>query len=431
MTGPEGRYLPRRGAAAGGARVAGSGAARRGRGAPQGRRGARHRVTKPAGGSSEQAATGVLTLGVEEEFVLVDAVTGQVALAAPEVLRLLDGAPWAKPELMRFQLETITSVCTSLDEIRAELAAHRRAAARAAARLGCRLLASGTAPYGTPGLRALTDDGRYRELARRFPALVPVAGTCACHVHVGVPSRDVGTQVLARLRPWLGSLLAISANSPISDGRDTGWSSGRYPLWSRWPTMRPPAAWSTADQYDAAVGELLRKGAALDERGVYLHARLSPRYPTVEVRVADTCLCVDDTVLLAGLVRAMVATAVDQTRRGIPVEAAPTWSVMAAVMTAARHGMSGSCADPLRGGVVTHGELVGRLAGRVADALEIQGDRGRVDALLRRLAAAGTGADRQRALWARAASPGEFTEALARATLADIGDHVVGGGQHG
>ena len=179
-----------------------------------------------------------------------------------------------------------------------------------AARLGCRLVASGVAPYRTPGLAAVTPQPRYQELARRYGPVVAEAGTCGCHVHVGVPSRDLGVQVLARLAP----LLAVSANS-VAGGHDTGWASWRHVLQSRWPTATPPAAWPDAAAYDTAVRRLIARGAALDERSVYFLARLSPRYPTVEVRVADVCLDVGSAVLLAGLTRALVATALAAARR--------------------------------------------------------------------------------------------------------------------
>ena len=196
-----------------------------------------------------------------------------------------------------FQVETGTRVCTGLDDLGRELIRLRRLAAAAAARLGCRLVASGVAPYRTPGLAAITGQPRYRELARRYGPVVAEAGTCGCHVHVGVPSRDLGVQVLARLRPWLAPLLAVTANSPIAGGHDTGWASWRYLAWSRWPTAVPPAAWPDAAAYDTAVRRLIGRGAALDERSVYFLARLSPRYPTVEVRVADVCLDTGTAVL--------------------------------------------------------------------------------------------------------------------------------------
>jgi carboxylate-amine ligase len=135
------------------------------------------------------------------------------------------------------------------------------------------------------------------------------AGTCACHVHVAVPSRDLGVQVLTRLRPWLALLLAVTANSPMAGGHDTGWASWRYAIQSRWRTAVPPAAWPDAAAYDMAVRRLIGQRVALDERSVYFLARLSLCYPTVEVRVADVCLDVGTAVLVAGLTRALVATA--------------------------------------------------------------------------------------------------------------------------
>ena len=231
---------------------------------------------------------------------------------------MLGGEPGVRRELMRFQVETGTRVCTSLEDLGRGLVRLRRLVADAAARLGCRLVASGTAPF-VPGTRAgrVTDQPRYQELAQHYgPLMIKAGGTCGCHVHVGAPSRDLGVQVLARLRPWLASLLAITVNSPIAGGHDTAWASWRYPLWSRWPTAAPPAVWPDAAAYDATIRGLIDQGAALDEQGVYLFARLSSRYPTVEVRVADVCLDAGTAVLLAGLARALVATALAEARRG-------------------------------------------------------------------------------------------------------------------
>jgi len=97
--------------------------------------------------------------------------------------------------------------------------------------------------------------------------VVAQAGTCACHVHVGAPSRDLGVQVLPRLRPWLAPLLAITANSPVAGGHDTGRTSWRHAIWSRWPTATQPEAWPDAAAYDTAVRRLIGRGTALDKRG--------------------------------------------------------------------------------------------------------------------------------------------------------------------
>ncbi len=141
----------------------------------------------PGGSRGIVRAAAAVTLGVEEEFVLLDPATGAAVPAGPELVRMLGGEPGVQPELMRFQVETATGVCTSLDEAGRELLRLRRLAADAAAQLGCRLVACGVAPYPAPGLAAATGQPRYRELARRYAPVVAQAGTCACHVHVGSP----------------------------------------------------------------------------------------------------------------------------------------------------------------------------------------------------------------------------------------------------
>jgi len=379
--------------------------------------GAGRAATLPGGPPGAVHAAGVITLGVEEEFVLLDPATGAPVLAAPELVRMLGGEPGVRPELMRFQVETATRVCTSLDEAGRELVRLRRLAADAAAQLGCRLVACGVAPYRTPGLAAVTGQPRYQELARRYAPVVAQAGTCACHVHVAVPSRDLGVQVLARLRPWLAPLLAVTANSPIAGGHDTGWASWRYAIWSRWPTATPPEAWPDAAAYDTAVRRLIRQGAALDERNVYFLARLSPRYPTVEVRIADVCLDAGTAVLAAGLTRALVATALAGARRGTPPPAAPARQVTAALAAAARHGLAGPGIDPVTGQPADPAALRARLLEHVSPALAGHGDTETITGLLRRLDGQGTGAGRQRALFTSAASMPAFITALARETL--------------
>ena len=374
-------------------------------------------ATVPGGPPGAVRAADAITLGVEEEFVLLDPSTGATVLAAAELVRMLGGEPGVRTELMRFQVETASAVCTSLDEAGRELTRLRRLAADAAAQLGCRLVASGVAPYGTPGLAAVTGQPRYQELARRYGRVVAEAGTCACHVHIGVPSREAGVQVLARLRPWLAPLLAVSANSPIAGGHETGWASWRYPIWSRWPTAVPPAAWPDAAAYDTAVRRLIGQGAALDERSVYFLARLSPRYPTVEVRVADVCLDAGTAVLLAGLTRALVATALAEARRGTPAAAAPG--------PAGRRGPDHRgpararrrWSNPVTGQAVDAPALRARLLDYVYPALSDHGDTETITRLLHRLDQRGTGADRQRALFTDAASTPVFITALARATL--------------
>ena len=159
----------------------------------------------------------------------------------------------------------------------------------------------------------------------------------------------------------------------------------------------------SAAAYDAVVPGLIHRSAALDRPNVKFLARLSPRYPTVEVRVADVCLDLDDAVLLAGLVRALVTTAIEEAEDGVPVRAVSARRIEAAILAAARHGLDGPGLDPWSGARAAQRSLLDRLLGHVWGTLARSGDDQEITALVGRLDQRGTGAVRQRAL--RASGP--------------------------
>jgi carboxylate-amine ligase len=364
----------------------------------------------------------MLTMGVEEEFLLLGP-DGAVVPSAPYVARLARAGDQIKPEFLAYQLETTTAVCTRLSQLRRELTQLRQRAGDAARRAGANLVAVGAPPFAAGPLGAVTDETRFREMAGQFPSAVVAGSACACQVHIGVPDRDLAVEVLARIRPWLPALLALTVNSPFAGDRDTGWASYRYHLQQRWPTFRPPGAWAGAARYDRVVRALVGTGAAYDLGAVYFLARLSERYPTVEVRVADACLSVDDTVFFAAVVRALVATLIEDARHNITTLPIPAGVVDAHLMTAAhgqvriRRGRTPDPTAPAAAGAVA------RLMSKVGPALAAWGDADDVYAILDRLRREGTGADRQRRAWVRAGSPESFVDFLANATVGVTAAH--------
>ena len=354
---------------------------------------------------------GVPTVGVEEEFLLLWP-GGDVACVAPEVLAAVAPGIGAHAEFARCQVEVATGVCDDLAAVGRELSVARRALGQAAADVGAQLVASGTPPVGAPGRATLADDPRYRRLVTSVPGDHGEEITCAGQVHVAVASRDLGTAVLARLRPWLPVLLAATGNSPLWRGRDTGWSSYRFVVQRRWPTFLPPPVCADAATYDERVAELVATRAALDERGIYFWARLSPRYPTVEIRIADVCLSVADSLLLTGLCRAAVMSAVADESAGRRAPDTTDRQLTAAASAAARHGLSARVVDPVRGGWASASEILSRLLRAWAPALEASGDGPLVSTLLAARLCRGSGSERQRQLW-RCGPPPRYVQALA------------------
>ncbi|GAB3934133.1 carboxylate-amine ligase [Micromonospora vulcania] len=338
-----------------------------------------------------------LTLGVEEEFLLLDPDSGRNMPVADQVLDALRGAAreQSRQEFRHSMVEMVTPVCADLGELRAHLVALRRSAAEAATAAGARLVAVGATPVAEP-YRTVPDEPRYHAMSRRYGPVAHDPAVCGCHVHVGLPDRELAVQVCNHLRVWLPVVQAITTNSPLHDGRDTGHASWRSMQLERWPSIGPTPYFDSAADYDRTVDELIAAGIMLDAAMVYWYARPSAAYPTVEVRVGDVCPDVDDAVLVAALVRALVATLADDVRAGVLAPPVRDCLVAAAHWRAAHDGLDGELIDLRGGGTRPAWELIDELMAVAAPALLRHGDLGYVLAQLARLHRDGTGAARQR-----------------------------------
>ncbi|MDO3702847.1 glutamate--cysteine ligase [Micromonospora sp. C28SCA-DRY-2] len=342
-----------------------------------------------------------LTLGVEEEYLLLDPATGESLPVADRVLTALHGTArdQSRQEFRHSMVEMVTPVCADLGELRRHLVGLRRSAAAAAEAAGARLVAVGATPVHEPH-RTVPDKPRYHAMSRRFGPVAHDPAVCGCHVHVGVPDRELAVQVCNHLRPWLPVVQAITTNSPLHDGRDTGHASWRSMQLERWPSIGPTPHFDSAADYDRTVDDLIAAGIMLDAAMVYWYARPSAAYPTVEIRVGDVCPTVDDTVLVAALVRALVATIVDDVRSGVAAHRIRNCLVSAAHWRAAHDGLDGDLIDLHAGGARPAWDLVEELFATVTPALARHGDLDYTVAQLTRLRREGTGATRQRRIMA-------------------------------
>ncbi|MGX7670154.1 carboxylate-amine ligase [Plantactinospora sp. DSM 117369] len=363
-----------------------------------------------------------LTVGVEEEFLLVDPVTGA---AAPAVEAVLAEVPdelrgQVQHEFQTSQIEIGTPPGLELSALRHSLGLLRTGLADAAEAAGVRLVAVGTGPVDGP-VPPLVDNPRFHQMVERFGLLVPSPGVNGMHVHVGVPEPEIAVQVLNHLRPALPILHAATANSPFYEGRDTGYASWRSVLWERWPSVAPTPWLESHAHYASLVDDLTGTGMMLDEGMLYWYARLSSKYPTVEIRIGDVCPGLDDTILIAALVRALVDTALADIAAGLPAPRVPHHMLVAAHWRAAHDGLEGLAVDPVDGGLRPAWHLMRRLFNRLRPALERHGDLPLVTALLSRLQAHGTGAARQRAAYARRREISDVLDDLVRRTRGSAG----------
>lgn len=301
-----------------------------------------------------------------------------------------------KRELQSAQLELATSVCTTVEHLRSDLIEGRVLLARAARRVDLQVLALGCGPRPHRDAAAKPRLDRYRAIRERYADAIRGYDACGCHVHVGVPDLATAVAVVDHLRPWLPTLVALAANSPFRDGRYTGYASWRIVALSRFPGAGLPPWCGSAQEYTRQVSRLVDLGVLVDDRMTFWLARPSPRYPTVEVRVADTGRSADDAILQAVLTRALVRRAIRDLAAGREGSRIDVQVGAAAVWSAARYGLEGTGIDVIAETSVPARKLLASLLAAVADDLDELGDRGRADALVARILQAGTGAAQQR-----------------------------------
>ncbi|CAM5626013.1 glutamate--cysteine ligase 2 [Streptomyces pilosus] len=360
------------------------------------------------------------TVGVEEELLLVDPDTGEPRAMSAAVLARAEregsGKDVFEKELHEQMLEFATHPQSSMESLHAEIVRCRKEAAGHAGEIGCAVAALATSPL--PVSPSIGMNRRYRWMEEQYGIATREQLVMGCHVHVSVDSDEEGTGVVDRLRPWLPVLAALSANSPFWQGSDTGYHSYRSRVWQRWPSAGPTELFGSPDRYHRRVADMVATGVILDEGMVYFDARLSQRYPTVEIRVSDVCLHAETAGLIATLARGLVETAAREWRAGTePLDPGVSLLRLSA-WQAARSGLAGELLDPRTMRRTPAETVVHTLLDHVADALEAHGDLERAREGCARLLRDGNGAQVQRDLMRRTDSLRDVVTECVRHTQA-------------
>lgn len=344
--------------------------------------------------------------GIEEEYLLVDRATLLPAAPTSEQLRALAAIPPSggqiTTEWLACQVEYASAVLRTAAEGFDALIGFREALASTADRLGLSTAALGTAPQLAEVPAAISDGERYREMTALAPAIAAEQLINGMHVHVGVPDQETGVRALNGIRRWLPVLTALSANSPVWRGVDSGFASWRSIHYRRWVVNGTPPHFADAADYDSHIAALRRTDVIGEESMVGWLARLSPRHGTVEIRACDVQLSADDALTLALLIRSLVEVEIED-----PVaEAIPTALLDVAHWQAARFGTAETLMDADVQRSVPAAAAVWAAVDRAQPTLTAHGDDERVRTGVRRLLHAGTGAHRQRAALARGGMSG-------------------------
>ncbi len=361
------------------------------------------------------------TIGVEEEYQIIDPSSRQLSPSAFSILARAEHAlgQQIQPELRLSQVEVATPVCQTLADVRWQVQHLRHEAISAAMQDGKQIASASTHPFSHWREQPVTPKERYLDLASDYQLLTREQTICGCHVHVSLHDRSLAVQVMNRARVWLAPLLALTASSPFWLGEDTGYASFRTEIWSRWPISGPPLLFDSLQEHAELAQALIAIGAIEDTTKIYWDLRLSERFETIETRVADACLTVDEAVMVAGLVRALIRTCYEQVIRQETFTHVRPEVLRVAHWRAARYGLSEQLVDVNALRLVPAQELIEAFLNELKDALQVAGDWEEVSSLVHQIVQNGNSATRQRAIYQRTGHLEDVVDFLVAETAKD------------
>ena len=340
------------------------------------------------------------TIGVEEEYLLVDRDSLELAVA-PEALMTACAAETegqVSPEFLQCQIEIGTRVCATVTEAREDLKRLRSIVAKHAADFNLAPIAASCHPFADWRKQHHTDKTRYNALRHDLAGVARRMLICGMHVHVGIPDKETRVDLLNQLIYFLPHLLALSASSPFWNGEDTGLSSYRLTIFDNLPRTGLPPQFSSWAEYERSVSILVDMGLIEDSSKIWWDLRPSSRFPTIEARICDVSPRLNTTLVLTALIQSITRMLWRLRARNQRWRQFDNFLVAENRWRAQRYGVSGGMIDFGKRQVVEFKDLIDELIDMIREDAEALGCLSEVEAA-RDILRDGTAADRQRTVY--------------------------------
>ena len=363
------------------------------------------------------------TFGIEEEYLLVDPNTRNLAIDPPKALFAESEAALKKqvsPEFLRSQIEVGTRVCATHDEARNELTHLRGTIARIAGRHGLAPIAASTHPFAGWADQRHTDKERYRTLAHDLQVIGRRLVICGMHVHVAIEDDDFRIDLMNQIRYFLPHLLVLSTSSPFWQGDNTGLKSYRLAIHEESPRTGLPGSFGSWHEYQSTIGVLVQAGVIEDATKIWWDIRPSARFPTLEMRITDVCTRLDDALAIAALYRCICRMLFRLRRDNQRWRQYPLLLLNENRWRAQRYGLDQGLFDFGRGEIVPVAALIEELIVLVADDAAFFGCQAEI-AHLRTIIVRGTSADLQLRRYQQLVASGANHETA----LSGVVDHLI------
>jgi glutamate---cysteine ligase / carboxylate-amine ligase len=366
---------------------------------------------------------GRFTLGIEEEFQLVDRRSHQLRSSVNSILE--KGTPYLaeniKPELTQSTVELISDICPDIAGARSELYTLRALLARLLGEEDMALISAGTHPSSAWQDQETTQKERYAELEYEFQDVIRSNVIFGLHVHVGVEDKNVAVKLMNQARTWLPQLLALSANSPFWNGRDTGIKSYRSVIWRRVPRSGMPGILASWDDFEGYVQTLIETGCIDNGKKIWWDMRPHPFFDTIEFRICDMPATIEDTLGLVALCQALIARLSWCHEHAVAVPVFTRDLLEENKWRAMRYGLDAEFIDFGRRRRLGMRDALHETLDFVDDVVDDLGSRHEMNYLRAMIdSPAGTGADRQRALYRQTGDIDKVIELLMEQTMQGI-----------
>ena len=340
------------------------------------------------------------TLGIEEEFAIVDPKTRELRSHIQEIL---EGGKvmlkeQIKPEMHQSVVELGTQICQSIVEARAHVTDLRSKLAELAGRSGLKIASVGTHPFSHWRDQLITQGERYQEIVKDMQQLARANLIFGLHVHVGIPNRETAIHVMNQARYFLPHIYALSVNSPFWVGQNTGLKGYRLKIFERFPRTGIPDAFESLSEYEDYCKLLVKTGCVDNAKKIWWDIRLHPFFDTLEVRVCDAQSRVDDTLAMAALIQAIIAKLHKLQWQNMSFRIYRRRLIDENRWRASRYGIDGKLIDFGKETEVETRGLLNELLEFVSTEVNELGSKNEM-AHVERIMREGTGADRQLAAW--------------------------------
>ena len=355
------------------------------------------------------------TIGIEEEYLLVDRETRDLCAEPPPSMmadceKRLTGQ--VSPEFLQAQIEVETRVCTSIAEARADLSHLRATVAEVAAQHGLAPIASATHPFAHWYDQKHTDKERYNLLARDLQALAYRLLICGLHVHIGIEDEDLRIDLMGQARYFMPHLLTLSTSSPFWEGMETGLMSYRLSVFDGLPRTGIPDLFDSYGEYQRLVSQMVTAGLIEDATKLWWDVRPSARFPTLEMRICDMCTRLDDAITIAALYVCLIRMLFRLRAGNQRWRVYPRTLIHENRWLAQRYGLNGNLVDFGKGELVPYAELLDEIIELVREDAEHLGCIAEVEHA-REIVGRGTSAQRQLEVYQEALNAGaDVSEAL-------------------